>query len=347
MSLKNEIDDKMDNESQFPENLPENRGTDLHDSTEGVPDPQVENADKWTAQGRSVISAAIIGLIIIGALYVFAQTVFAAAGIMISGLLGKILISPKDAAALISSSPGMFVTPIRWAVLLSEFVVLLFGVILFIRRWHTPHVFQYVRLTRAPITEIFLAVIGTVMLIPVGSYISNAMQMYFHINTDMEDVVQRLLTAYSMPEFLFLVIVAAIAPAICEEFFFRGYIQRTFERSMGVHSVFLVGVLFGLFHFEPLGLITLSLIGIWLGFVYYRSKSLLPNMAGHFTNNFIALWIAYRAPVILGVSAQSDSQIPILWVLATIPLFALIAWIYYMTTASRCEYQNISKTRAH
>lgn len=311
-------------DNNFPDhdNLPE--GTTNKDAIEG--------GDKWQAQGRSLNSAAISGLILIGVFYMLMQVVFLVIGVLVSGLGDKILMSANDIASLLSNSMDMFVSPVRWALLLSEFLALLLPTVLLIKWWHTPKVRAYTRLRGASVAEIALAVLGTILIIPIGSFISNAIQEYYHMSSDLENLEAKIFAAHSAMEFLFLVFVVAIAPAICEEFFFRGYIQRTFERTIGAHSIALVGVIFALFHMEPLGLFTLSMIGIWLGYVYYRSKSLLPNMAAHFTNNFVALYVMYRAPVILGVDVQSDQQIPIFWLLATIPLLALVAWAYYKIT---------------
>jgi len=294
--------------------------------------------DKWLARGRNVNTAAIIALIGVGIFYFFSQTLFLIIGIIVSGLANKILLTPKDVSTLLSTSMDLIIEPIRWALLLSEYLALLLPTIFLIRRWHTSRVRQYVRLKGAPIFEIILAVAGIILILPIGSYITNTLQQSYHFNSDMQEMIEKVFTAHSLPEFIFLVFVVAVTPAICEEFFFRGYIQRTFERSMGVNSIVFVGVIFGLFHFEPLGLITLSLIGIWLGYIYYRSKSLLPNMAAHFTNNFIALWLAYRSPVIFGVDAQNDQQIPFVWVAATLPLFAFVVWIYHRYTATRIDF---------
>ncbi|HET7152333.1 MAG TPA: CPBP family intramembrane glutamic endopeptidase [Candidatus Kapabacteria bacterium] len=300
------------------------------------PDDSLDANDKWLAQGRNLNAAAIGGLILIGVFYMFMQVLFLIAGIIVSGA-GRTILQSGDVVSLLANSMDLFTTPIRWALLLSEFLALLLPTIFLIKWWHTPRVRDYTRLRTAPIAEIMLAVLGTILIIPIGSFISNALQQYFHINNNMEDLEAKIFAAHSGLEFFFLVIVVAVTPAICEEFFFRGYVQRTFERTIGVHSIALAGVLFGLFHFEPLGLLTLTMIGIWLGYVYYRSKSLLPNMAAHFTNNFIALYLMYKAPMLFGVNVQSDDQIPFFWLLLTIPLLGAVAWIYYRITTSREE----------
>jgi membrane protease YdiL (CAAX protease family) len=65
-----------------------------------------------------------------------------------------------------------------------------------------------------------------------------------------------------------------------------------------------VGVLFALYHMEPLGLLSLSLLGLVFGYFYFASGSLLPGMAGHFTNNFlVTLWLSLGATKVSAVVA--------------------------------------------
>jgi membrane protease YdiL (CAAX protease family) len=124
-----------------------------------------------------------------------------------------------------------------------------------------------------------------------------------------------------------------ITPAICEEIFFRGFIQRTFERTLGWKSLILIGVLFGLFHFQPLGLIPLAMLGILFGYFFYRTKSLLPSMAAHFTNNFVAILFLYQTPEMQEAGTSgATAQIPLWLVGATIPVGIGLLFLYHSLT---------------
>ncbi|MBI3766350.1 MAG: CPBP family intramembrane metalloprotease, partial [Ignavibacteriales bacterium] len=135
----------------------------------------------------------------------------------------------------------------------------------------------------------------------------------------------------SLPEFFWLVLVIAITPAICEETFFRGYVQRTMERTVKWKSVLIVGVVFGLFHLQPLGLISLSILGMVFGYFAYRSKSLLPSMAAHFTNNFVVILFSF-----IEAKSQVDrstmEQISLSWVIATFAIGVIILYTFQKIT---------------
>jgi len=87
----------------------------------------------------------------------------------------------------------------------------------------------------------------------------------------------------------------AVLPAICEELLFRGMIQRGLERIGAGWSVFLSGLLFGLFHFDFQRLAAQTLIGLLSAYVVYRTGSIFNGMILHFCNNGLLTLIANRA----------------------------------------------------
>jgi len=87
----------------------------------------------------------------------------------------------------------------------------------------------------------------------------------------------------------------AVLPAVCEELLFRGMIQRGLERIGAGWSIFLSGLLFGLFHFDFQRLAAQTLIGFLAAYVVYRTGSIFNGMILHFCNNGLLTLIANRA----------------------------------------------------
>ena len=85
----------------------------------------------------------------------------------------------------------------------------------------------------------------------------------------------------------------ALVPAICEEFAFRGFILSGLEHQHRTRSAILLSALmFGFLHvllslFQQL--FNATLLGIVLGLLAVRSRSILPGLIFHFLNNTIAV----------------------------------------------------------
>jgi sodium transport system permease protein len=85
------------------------------------------------------------------------------------------------------------------------------------------------------------------------------------------------------------VVVFALLPAVCEEFTFRGFILSGLERQHRTRSAILLSALmFGFLHvlmslFQQL--FNATLLGIVLGLLAVRSRSILPGIVFHFLNN--------------------------------------------------------------
>lgn len=122
----------------------------------------------------------------------------------------------------------------------------------------------------------------------------------------MEKMYRMLTKADSIGEFIFVVTVIAVTPAICEELLFRGLIQRTLEepehsaglpaaiqRRKALAAAIAAGVIFGLYHVNPFTLVPLAVLGVFFGYVVYRSQNIMTAIVAHFVNNFIACLAIY------------------------------------------------------
>jgi sodium transport system permease protein len=103
------------------------------------------------------------------------------------------------------------------------------------------------------------------------------------------------------PWILFLSL--AVAPAIAEESFFRGYLLGALRGRMNAWgAIGLTGVIFGLFHASVAGLIAVDrvassmLLGIVLGWICWRSGSVVPGMLTHALHNSLMLSLMYWGP---------------------------------------------------
>jgi len=112
---------------------------------------------------------------------------------------------------------------------------------------------------------------------------------------DMMEGMYSLLIASNTPwEFMLVLLVAAITPAVCEEVLFRGLVQRAFgEAIVGWQAAVLAGVIFGAFHLNPFSLVAVSTLGIFFGLLVYRTGNLCLSIIAHAVNNALACAALY------------------------------------------------------
>ncbi|MCY4158977.1 MAG: type II CAAX endopeptidase family protein [Bacteroidetes bacterium] len=85
----------------------------------------------------------------------------------------------------------------------------------------------------------------------------------------------------------------ALTPALFEEAFFRGFVQRRAERGMGiVGGILFTGVVFGIFHLRLTQVLPLAVLGCFLAYITWRTGSLLIPVVLHFLNNGLMLAIS-------------------------------------------------------
>ncbi len=109
-----------------------------------------------------------------------------------------------------------------------------------------------------------------------------------------EETYRVLVTSTSFSEFLFVVIVVAVVPAFVEELLFRGLIQTNLGRVFGdFRAAVVVGLVFAAYHLVPFTFIPLAILGIYFGYLVYRSGNLALAVTAHFFNNFLACLAMY------------------------------------------------------
>lgn len=107
-------------------------------------------------------------------------------------------------------------------------------------------------------------------------------------------------------------IIGLLAP-LCEEIVFRGAILRSLLCSTRLSPWMAIGIsalLFALVHLNPAQMPHAFVIGILLGWMYWRTGSILPGMAYHWANNSVAyvIYNIYPDPDIKLIELFKGSQ---------------------------------------
>jgi membrane protease YdiL (CAAX protease family) len=188
---------------------------------------------------------------------------------------------------------------LRLATMIGQILLILIPTIL-LARFQNPNIRETLRLRGTGLLEVLPAIVGVLSLqqllqvymtlqdqIPVPTSIRPFVDS---IRTAIEETYKELASSHSIPELFYVLIVVALVPAFCEELLFRGLVQKNFERGVkGWWAIVLPSIIFGAYHFNPFSFFPLVVLGVYLGFLVFRSNSILTSIVAHFANNLFAV----------------------------------------------------------
>lgn len=114
----------------------------------------------------------------------------------------------------------------------------------------------------------------------------------------MPEFTKKMFIEFGSRKGIFSAIAIIIAAPILEELVFRGIILDGFlKRYSPAKSILTSSMLFGFIHLNPWQFITAFIIGIFSGWVYYKTRKLTASIAIHFVNNSAAFTAIYFSNV--------------------------------------------------
>jgi len=126
----------------------------------------------------------------------------------------------------------------------------------------------------------------------------------------------------SMLGYVFLFLAVVIVAPISEEVVFRGFLQKFLEDHWKdiTRAVLVTSLFFAMIHFNPFWTIQIYILGVVLGFLAWKTKSVIPSIMLHSINN--------GAAYILSIFDDIDLNI-YLWNNQVSPIFIVIA-VYFI-----------------
>jgi ABC-2 type transport system permease protein/sodium transport system permease protein len=130
------------------------------------------------------------------------------------------------------------------------------------------------------------------------------------------DRMREALTAWRTYSPWLMVAILALAPAVLEELFFRGYLLAALAGEGGKdgRAVFASAALFALFHLLVLGSLAVErllpsfLLGLVLGWLAVASGSVLPGMLLHVIHNAVIVLMGYYQPELTARGWLTEGQ---------------------------------------
>jgi sodium transport system permease protein len=158
--------------------------------------------------------------------------------------------------------------------------------------------------------------------IPIGWLIAWAQGFFIEIPAEYLRAMEQLVTAGEPSRLLWLLLVVAVTPAICEELIFRGVLLQGLRSSGGMARAVIVSALvFGAFHlsFETaIRFLPTVFLGLVLGYVVWRTRSIFTGMLMHLVNNATVV-VLVSTPALRERFADSSGQ-PVWALLVASPL---------------------------
>jgi membrane protease YdiL (CAAX protease family) len=157
--------------------------------------------------------------------------------------------------------------------------------------------FRCVRLDRFRPDLVLYSVLASVALIIPTLSVQTVIARYLKIPDAVIEALEAIVRAESLPELMYVWVIAALGAAVSEEFIFRGVLQNGLSsRLRGWAAVLITAAVFAILHtiwrFPPA-----FILGVFLGLLYWRTGSLVPPIAAHLTINTVTIVTLYVAEI--------------------------------------------------
>ncbi len=179
---------------------------------------------------------------------------------------------------------------LRWGILLSQ-IFFIAGPVLLAIRWFYLDRRAVLPLRSPGPTALLGAVLGIIGLNHVINYAQAWQDQYFPMPELWRNLFDAL-TAFEGPsDLILLLVLVGVVPGVCEEILFRGFVQAGLRKAFesDAKSVVVGALVFAGFHLNPWSFSFLLTVGLYLGFLAQRTRSLLPAMIAHALNNILSL----------------------------------------------------------
>ena len=162
--------------------------------------------------------------------------------------------------------------------------------------WKRLNFFEVFRLNPVPLSLIVAAIVLTVGLIPLTDALDRLIQVWIPVPKGLEEMLKLSFVFHNRFYFWLAFFSATLFAGTFEEMLFRGFLQGTWELYFSAGwAIGISATLFAVVHLNPWWLVQILILGLLLGYVAFRSKSVIPGIFVHVLNNTVAL-LFLKAP---------------------------------------------------
>lgn len=163
---------------------------------------------------------------------------------------------------------------------------------------------------------------------------------------DMEENASRIMKGFlsdtSSLGLIINIIVIALLPAILEEVFFRGAMQRTMINLVKYRflGILLTSIIFSLLHFQLFSCIPRVFLGLFLGYLYVISQNIIVPIIFHFINNLtvvVGSYLFYSNLIEFDINKLGSVYNPLLFIISILLIGSI--FIYEKKKAKKIQIE--------
>jgi sodium transport system permease protein len=166
--------------------------------------------------------------------------------------------------------------------------------------------------------------------IPLGWLVSWLQGFVLEMPLEFLQALRGFVTADSLPRLMWLLLIAAVTPAICEELVFRGVVLRAFgSRMKPWAAIGASALLFGAFHLSnetAIRFLPTAWLGLLVGYTVWHSRSIFTGMLMHVMNNGLVI-VLLSVPVLRERFSETGNVPPWLLVAVAPVLLGVGLWL--------------------
>jgi len=137
-------------------------------------------------------------------------------------------------------------------------------------------------------------------------------EVFLQMEESTQNLILQLLTMENAGELALNFVLIGLVPGIGEELVFRGILQGELERYTKKPwlSIIVAAIIFSAIHFQFAGFIPRMLLGMLLGFLYWRTRNLWVPIIAHVAYNSFQVFVAFFYKDLLLESLEGQTEMP-------------------------------------
>jgi len=155
-------------------------------------------------------------------------------------------------------------------------------------------ILERLRITKVSISTLYNTILLSFGIIIFSDELDKIIQVFIQAPEYVVDL-NGLLRPESLLGFILLFIAVSIIAPLGEELLFRGFFQQILEKHWKdvTRAVLMTAIIFSFIHMNPFWFAQIYILGIILGFLAWKTKSVLPSLILHSLNNLVALILSF------------------------------------------------------